>query len=109
MENNTYKKPELHKLIYEFSYDYVEYHLGVDVDGKFGLNILELVRDENGEGLDWETVFSTKSDSFIELKELFYTFHTLVVPPEVKLEGGFEDGTYKFPFKQSKFDALFEL
>ncbi len=92
MENNNYKKPTFNNVIHKFEYNNLHFASGIEIDGQFYFCIGEA----NTDG-EVEMIYEKWSSNYHELKELFFTFHTVTVPHEVKVEGGYEDGTYKYP------------
>ena len=109
MDNIDYKKPSFHSLLHQFEYDWVEYNVHVDKEtGKFIFTIHSFdIGEEIAIKLYKETLYKVESDNYWEMKDLFFTFHRLVVPHEAKVEAGYQDGTYLYPNKSGElFDLL---
>ena len=107
MDNIDYKKPSFHSLLHQFEYDEYEYKVQVDKQtGGFSFSIHSFEIGEGGENKVYkETLYNIESDDYWEMKDLFFTFHRLVVPHETKVEAGYRDGTFLYP---NNTDELFE-
>lgn len=111
MKNNNYIKPKFSGIIHQFEYDDKEYYVCINKKtGKFTFNILSKLYDENRELRDEVDLYFVSSDNYWELKDLFFTFHKLVVPHQIKVDAGYQDGTYEYPMNTGKLaDMLNDL
>ena len=108
MENNNYKKPTFKSLIHTFEYDAKVYNVEVDKEtGDFIFTIYSRFYNEASQDIDYIQLYRIDDENYYVIKDLFFTFHKLVVPFEVKEEANYEDGSFEHPMKSGEIFEMF--